>query len=97
MCANYVPLCPWHANGSDEAFARNMAELMRALVVAQVLYLQPCAENNWLALINVAYDLVAAEPEASVSKLAGRVAPAAAAQGLILLAPLGSFSYDSLD
>ena len=66
---------------------------MKALVVTEALRGTACVENSTLVLLRLAYDLVSAEPNGSVSMLATRVATAAQQQGLILAAPAGSFTF----
>jgi hypothetical protein len=69
---------------------------MIALVVVDTLRHQPCLEGNYMVLLATAYDMVLADPRAAISVLAGRVATAAAQQGLIMAAPAGSFTFQQL-
>lgn len=72
------------------------ANFMKALTVLDSLKNMPCQEGNVTVLTRLAYDMVSAEPQSSVSVLAGRVATAATQQGLIMAAPAGSFTIQQL-
>lgn len=80
----------------DEAMMACTANFMKALTVLDSLKNMPCQEGNVTVLTRLAYDMVSAEPQSSVSVLAGRVATAATQQGLIMAAPAGSFTIQQL-
>ena len=77
---------------AEEAKLEVSAHYMKALTVLEALRSRPWMGGSAMAGMKVAYDLVSADPTASVSILAGRVLSAAESLALVVQAPMGQYN-----
>lgn len=68
----------------EEAKVQAGGYFMQALTVVDSLWFMPCLEGNLMVLTRLAYEMVSAEPQASLTVLASRVATAASHEGLTM-------------